>query len=85
MLGTISGPSRTWAFPQTRGVAEPTNTTMSEPIPPFGDVHGKVLQAEPVSIHGDVYYDLVMQLEGEMDQGVKLRIPNHLCKRPLIC
>lgn len=54
---------------------------MSSPIPAFGDMNGKVLQAEHVSIHGDVYYDLVMQLEGQMDQGVKLRIPNHLCKR----
>lgn len=66
-------------FDPDRGVY---NTAMSEPIPTFGDVNGKVLQAEQVSIHGDVYYDLVMQLEGQMDQGVKLRIPNHLCKRP---
>ena len=58
------------------------NTTMSEPIPVFGDVNGKVIQVEPVSIHGDVYYDLVMQLGGQMDQGVKLRVPNHLCERP---
>ena len=58
------------------------NVGMPDQIPAFGDVNGKVLQAAQVSIHGDIYYDLVMQLQGQVDQGVKLRIPNHLCKRP---
>jgi len=51
-------------------------------IPTFGDVNGTVLQAASVSIHGDIYYDLIMQWEGQADQGVKLRVPNHLCSRP---
>ncbi len=55
---------------------------MSDPLPAFGDLTGKVLQAQPVSIHGDIYYDLVMELEGQTDRGVKLRVPNHLCERP---
>ncbi len=54
---------------------------MSDPIPAFGDLTGNVLQAAHVSIHGDIYYDLVMQMEGQMDQGVKLRVANHLCQR----
>ncbi len=42
---------------------------MSDPLPAFGNLKGKVLQAQPVSIHGDIYYDLVMELEGQTDRG----------------
>jgi hypothetical protein len=64
---------------------------MSDPLPAFGNLKGKVLQAQPVSIHGDIYYDLIieimeimeiMELDGQTERGVKLRVPNHLCERP---
>ena len=61
---------------------------MSDPLPAFGNLKGKVLQAQPVSIHGDIYYDLIMEimeimeLDGQTERGVKLRLPNHLCERP---
>ena len=51
-------------------------------IPTFGDVNGTVLQVANMSIHGDIYYDLIMELEGQTDQRVQLRVPNHLCPRP---
>ena len=55
---------------------------MSDLIPTIGDVSGSVLRVQQLSIHGDIYYEVEMQLEGQTDQGVRLRLANHLCERP---
>lgn len=59
-------------------------------LPLVGQITVRVLQSQPVSIHGDMYYDLVVMLAAVRptdtppapDQPVRLRVPNHLCPRP---
>lgn len=46
-------------------------------IPPLaGEIDAVIVQVQPVSIHGDVYYDLLLSAgHGE----VRVRAPSHAC------
>ena len=50
------------------------------PLPMFGTSRATVEQVNAVSIHGDIYYDLSLRLEGAEPQPA--RLPQHLLMRP---
>ena len=57
---------------------------MSDAIPMFGDVAARVIESAPLSIHGDVYYEVVVSLDEDEaggERAVRLRLPGHLCQR----
>ena len=62
---------------------------MSSPniLPLIGALNVTTLETATVSIHGDIYYDLLIapvdaagQIQGQ--HGARVRIPAHLCPRP---
>lgn len=55
---------------------------MNSPLPMFGSLTGVVAQVAPVSIHGDVYYDIALTVTPPPARPVTVRLPNHLCPRP---
>ncbi len=48
----------------------------------FGSLTGEIAGLNPVSIHGDVYYDIALALKPAPARPVAVRLPNHLCERP---
>jgi len=49
-------------------------------LPPIaGALEGVLERADEVSIHGDLYYDLV--LRSDEGDAVRLRAPSHACDR----
>lgn len=52
----------------------------------IGSARARVYQVTPVDIHGDRYFDAVVVLGEDTSQpptqGVRVRIPLHLCKEP---
>lgn len=54
-------------------------------LPPIaGEVRGVVRDAQHVSIHGDIYYDIVIELEAPGAGAARLRAPSHACAHPPI-
>ena len=50
----------------------------------FGSVTGDLLEVVAVSIHGDVYFDVVAMVHrsaGAAPMPLKVRLPHHLCIR----
>lgn len=59
------------------------SAAMPSPLPMFGSARARILQVMPVSIHGDIYYDVAVVLGESNDQPpVSVRLANHLCQRP---
>ena len=51
-------------------------------LPPIaGDVSGEVVEARTISIHGDLYHDLVLQTTTGAPERTQLRAPSHACPR----
>ena len=62
---------------------DPRSPSDAPPIPPFvGDIAAEVVHVAPVSIHSDVYYDLILRHAPDSDQGLRIRAPAHACPRP---
>jgi hypothetical protein len=60
---------------------------MSSILPMIGNLRVRILSVEPVSIHGDLYFDALVAPaddQGQVigDRGAKVRLPQHLCKQP---
>lgn len=62
-------------------------TRMSSILPMIGVIDVTTLEVAVVSIHGDLYHDLLVapvdasgQIKGE--HGARVRLPAHLCPRP---
>lgn len=59
---------------------------MHAALPPVaGEIVGEVVEAQPVSIHGDIYYDIVVCGDGVEAPAWRLRAPTHVCPRPPVC
>ena len=48
-------------------------------LPMIGQVCGRVFDVSPVSIHGDEYFDVLVQTaaQEELGQGTRFRVPRH--------
>lgn len=58
-----------------------TTPPSSAPLPMIGAVIATVIDVTTVSIHGDAYYDTLIQTAAQQgtNQGHKLRVPHHAC------
>lgn len=54
---------------------------MDSSLPMIGSLTGAVAGVRPASIHGDIYYDVALQIKPAPARPVVVRIPNHLCPR----
>ncbi len=51
-------------------------------MPPIaGEIVGRVVESTTISIHGDLYYDLVIEPASTATEAVRLRAPSHGCPR----
>lgn len=56
---------------------------MHAALPPVaGEIVGEVVDAQPVSIHADIYYDLLVRADLVGADACRLRVPAHVCPRP---
>jgi hypothetical protein len=64
---------------------------MNQRLPMFGRARARVTHVTSVSIHGDIYYDIIADLSpapggdtgnGESTGPATIRLPAHLCPEP---
>lgn len=48
--------------------------------PIAGDIRGELVGVHAASIHGDLYYDLIVRVDPVKNLGVKVRAPSHACR-----
>jgi len=50
-------------------------------LPLAGSIHALILSVTPVSIHGDMYFDLVLQTaeDAAANRAKQIRVPVHAC------
>lgn len=54
---------------------------MSAAGPISSEIRGRVIQCGAASIHGDIYYDMVIEHFASPETTQQVRAPSHVCPR----